>query len=277
MTSSEKPVGRAGTGLRTSLFRFAVLCVLLTVLITGVTAGATASGIVSATDGVAQNQSNAEQAPQNATYEVVVTPKSPTSARITVEISYEARTDAELQRARNGTLDSSWFRGEAIIEQWQAARNNSSDSIEDVRLMNDVSEEGTGRTIVRSTEATWTPFIAENTNQTVLGPSFAAVLHDGDEFRVRLYDATWENWNASTEGVYTRQRDSYTFRWTIGEEPPPRLILERTDHSPPQNRGCRSAAASCVLVPVEGIAGVAVGLMLLFVALVVGYTVWKRI
>lgn len=93
---------------------------------TAPTVGAPVSPVDTDQNGTAST----DAAPPDAVREVEVRPRSPDSARIRVELTYEARSEAELRRARNGTLDPGWFRGAEIVEAAMAERSEDTEDLE---------------------------------------------------------------------------------------------------------------------------------------------------
>lgn len=167
-----------------------------------------------------------DEPPENATYAVEITPRAPDDARVDVTISYEARSSAELERARNGTLAAEWFRGEEIVRDAMAARGLSDDAVEHPRTSYSVPRGDDAETVTIRYRVQWTDIPPADDDRVRFGPGFADALESGDEFRVAVSDERWENTTANRDpDALTHSQQLYT--WTIGEDPEPEIELYR--------------------------------------------------
>ncbi|MFC7237124.1 hypothetical protein ACFQS4_02655 [Saliphagus sp. GCM10025317] len=167
--------------------------------------------------------------PENATYVVKITPKAPDAAQVRVEISYEARSTAELQRARNETLDIAWFRGEEIVQDAMAANDLDSDAVEHPRRGYSVPRGDDAETITIRYSVQWTDIPTTDDDRIRIGPGFAAALESGDEFRVAVPAERWENWTVNRDKADTVTHAQQIYVWTIGDDPAPEIVLYRGD------------------------------------------------
>lgn len=170
-----------------------------------------------------------EEPPENVTYGVSITARSPDMAEIQVVASYEARSDTELERARNDTLAAEWFRGEEIVQDAMAARGLDTDPTDWYRMRYVVPEDDDAETITISYRVEWTDIPRTDDGRVRFGPGFAAALDSGDEFRVVVPVERWEDWTVNRERPHTTTQWEHTYVWTIGDDPDPDITLERGD------------------------------------------------
>lgn len=189
-----------------------------------------------------------DAAPPDAVHEVEVRPRSPDSARVRVELTYEARSEAELRRARNGTLDPGWFRGAEIVEAAMAERGEDTEGLEMRRTSAAVPREDE-RTIRLRHRTIWTG-VMDDADRVEIGPDFAAVMEDGDVFRAAVETNVWANWTASADEPETTSHALDVYAWTIGADGEPRLALHREDYRPGDETDSRLAPPLPLVAPI---------------------------
>lgn len=167
--------------------------------------------------------------PANGTYWVELHPREPGEVRIEVAYRYAARSPGERRRAENDTLETDWFRGEAIVRNALRSRESGEPTTErPFRSVNTYERDGQHRITV-SYRVTWSGFMEPDRERAVLGPEFASALAPGDELRVRLDHPDWSNWTVNRDEPYSAGEASQTYRWTIGDDPEPRVVLRREE------------------------------------------------
>lgn len=175
-----------------------------------------------------QDGSVSDEPPENATYSVEILPRAPDDARVDVAISYEARSAAELERARNDTLAAEWFRGEEIVREAMAARDLDTDAIEHPRTSYSVPRGDDADTVTIRYRVRWTDIPPADDDRVRFGLGFADALEPGDEFQVAVPDERWENTTANRDpDALTHSQQRYV--WMIGDDPEPEIELYRGD------------------------------------------------
>lgn len=217
-----------------------------------------AAGAAGAGHALPQSDAPGEHGPPaNATYEVVLEPRSPEEVRVDVELSYRARSDAELRRAGNGTLAPEWFRGAAIVEDALAARDDGGT----VEATFHSSWAGSGdaeRAVTIRHGARLTDLAAPDGERLVLGPGFAAALDRDDTIRIELARTRWRDWNVSADEPVQSNHAEDVYAWRVGAEPSPRAVLRREDHVGDEDDGSEDGVlAPSALLPLVALLAVA--------------------
>lgn len=197
-------------------------------LITGLVLVVALSGLATPSSGDSiQNETDLDTHPDDGHYEVEVNPEGPGEAYLSIAYSYQPRSPTERYRARNETLQTAWFRGQDILDGAISFNNRSTSDFEDIYTSLNYVEEENRITVARSLN--WPGFMQDR-GRVVIGPGFASQLEDGDEFEVQLATYDWANWSSNFEAGRVSGESGSTYTWTIGEDPEPRLVLNRSGY-----------------------------------------------
>lgn len=144
------------------------------------------------------------------------------------ETRYPARSEDEARRAQNGTLDTSWFRGEEEMASF-AARYPDADvrtASTNVHYRTDGGDHGEIHVVAGTT-----PRIQfdSDRDRIEIGPQLAQNLSDGDRLTVEI-DRGW-NPEAATIESQSSGLDSKAYVWEIGTDPSPRFVLNESGTS----------------------------------------------
>lgn len=174
-----------------------------------------------------QDRIGPDEPPANETYAVEITPRAPDDARVDVTIRYDARSAAELERARNDTLAAEWFRGEEIVREAVATRDRNADATEHASTNYSVPRSDDANTVTIRYRAQWADIPSTDSDHARFGPGFAVALDSGDVFRVSVPVERWEDWNVTRERPETVTHAEHIYSWTIGDDPDPEITLYR--------------------------------------------------
>lgn len=199
------------------MHRAALLFVILAVSVVAVPLGGAGSGA-----------GGTDERPPNATTDVDVSlyPDPPNRDGVTIrvnwDIEYPARSDQEARRARNDTLNVSWFRGDEELREFAEAYAEAEVDDYAIQIHHTPSESQYGEISVGKM-AEFTLQLGVDRERVVLGPQLAEALHTGDELSIRLAN-DWTPATVTTDAQLSGTR-WIVYVWQIGEGPSPRFEL----------------------------------------------------
>lgn len=140
-------------------------------------------------------------------------------------VIYDAPSAEAARKAENGTLDVSWFEGDEAVQAVAANYPGSDVEIQAVQIAHDDvnSQHGQIRVYSRLHIA---DLFANEREQIVIGPTLAEQLSNGDDVKLTRP----EHWKPTETNVSgdDRRGGEVVHRWTIGEDPEPRMVLNES-------------------------------------------------
>lgn len=150
---------------------------------------------------------------------------NPTQVGISWTVHYPARSETEAERAQDGTLDPSWFRGDEVLQTIATEYEGGNVSRPDLHISMNPTENEHGR-IVISTSIGIDDAFAGNRSKIEFGSQFIEHLSAGDSLEVVLAPEDWEPETVTTSPDFGRGQKSYF--WQIGEDPEPHFVLNES-------------------------------------------------